>query len=153
MDFQDILNSWEKGEVKKREKKKSSVKIDRGDMKSFINLYPPTEDLNKEFYEKPTKRQKRRNYRRMKPQEILDLHGYSVVSAMVELDDFIKRCKKRKLEKVLIIHGKGLHSQDGDAVLRTAVKNELSVSPDIGEIGHPSEKEGGVGATWAIIRY
>lgn len=153
MDFEDILNSWESGNIKKSSTKKRADKVKNLNMDSFINLYPPTDDIDKSDQERPTIRQKRRNYRRMKPQEVLDLHGFNIVSAKVELEDFIKRCKRRKLEKVLIIHGKGLHSPEGEAVLRSAVKNELNVSPDIGEIGHPSEKEGGVGATWAIIKY
>ncbi|OQY37828.1 MAG: hypothetical protein B6229_07515 [Spirochaetaceae bacterium 4572_7] len=122
-------------------------------MDSFLDMYPPNDDSCLEEVEKPTVRQKRRNYRRMAPQERLDLHGFSIVSAIIELEDFIARCKRRKIEKFLVIHGKGLHSPNGDAILRDSVRNYLHDSPIIGEIGHPSEKEGGAGATWAIIKY
>lgn len=153
MDFEDILNSWDSKKKFIQRPKVNKKAQSKSDMSSYIDLYPYDEDFKKDINDKPTPRQKRRNYRRMKPQEVLDLHGYNVVSAKVELDDFIKRCRKRKIEKILIIHGKGLHSPEGEAVLRSAVKHELAASPYIGEIGHPSEKEGGVGATWAIVRY
>ncbi len=157
MSFEDILNQWDKdkGSVKKSIKKnvKKNPKKEDKTMSSFLDMYPPDSGLVKTVIEKPTQRQKRRNYRRMKPQEVLDLHGFSLVSAKVELEDFIKRCKRRRIEKILIIHGKGLHSPDGEAVLRDCVKNELMDSMLIGEIGQPSEKEGGAGATWCIIKY
>ena len=116
-------------------------------------MYPPDELSGEPEPEKATSKQKRRNYRRMKPQETIDLHGFSLLSARIELEDFLKKCLRRRLEKVLIIHGKGLHSPEGEAVLRTCIRNELKSLSFIGEIGHPSEKEGGAGATWAIIKY
>lgn len=154
MDFEDILEKWDNSGKKNTRKPSVKKPTQAGnDMSSLLELYPFEEEFKKDLTEKKTPRQKRRNYRRMKPQEVLDLHGYNIVSAKVELDDFISRCRKKKIEKILIIHGKGLHSPEGEAVLRSAVKHELSVSPYIGEIGHPSEREGGVGATWAIIKY
>ncbi|MGL1892342.1 MAG: Smr/MutS family protein [Spirochaetaceae bacterium] len=157
MDFEDILNQWDKDLKSNPKKKKVSIKkenkVEKPQMSSFLDMYPPDENLAEGEPYKPTQRQKRRNYRRMKPQEVLDLHGFRLVSAIVELEDFLSRCRKRKLEKVLIIHGKGLHSPEGEAVLRNGIRGELKSLNYIGEIGHPSEKEGGAGATWAIIKY
>lgn len=155
MGFEDILKEWElNGNSKKAPQRIKTRKVEQRDtMDSFLNLYPPGEGSGEIPPSKPTLRQKRRNYRRMKPQEVLDLHGFSLVSAAIELEDFLSRCRKRKIEKVLIIHGKGLHSPEGEAVLRNSIRNELSLLAFIGEIGHPSEREGGAGATWAIIKY
>lgn len=156
MDFEDILKEWETSSKKEEQKKRvksAANKETQVSMGSFLDMYPPEDGSGESPVDKPTVRQKRRNYRRMKPQETLDLHGFSLVSAMVELEDFLKRSRRRKLEKVLIIHGKGLHSPEGEAVLRTCIRNELKMLSFIGEIGHPSEREGGSGATWAIIRY
>ncbi len=152
MNFNDILSQWEIG---KKDNKKVDVQknVEDRDMSSFLDLYPPDEYSEVGDVEKPTIRQKRRNYKRMTPQETLDLHGFTVVSALIELDDFIKRCKRRKTVKILIIHGKGLHSSEGHSVLRTSIRNELKKLPCIGEIGYPSERLGGAGATWAIIKY
>jgi len=155
LSFEDILNQWDsqkKKQVKKTEIRSKKIQSEAS-MSSFLDMYPPDELSGEPIPQKPTARQKRRNYRRMKPQETIDLHGFSLLSAKIELEDFLKRCRKRKLEKVLIIHGKGLHSPEGEAVLRTCIRNELKSLSYIGEIGHPSEKDGGAGATWAIIKY
>ncbi len=153
MDFEDILKEWDTTKKTKSAKvSKKKKKNDNLSMDSILDMYPP-EDKVENYDPRPVpSRIKRRNYRRMKHQITLDLHGFNVVSAKVELEDFIKRCKRKGLEKVLIIHGKGLHSDNGDSVLRTTVKNYLMECSFIGEIGHPSEKEGGCGATWAIIK-
>jgi len=157
MDFEDILKTWEDGISSRKQsikkKKSKTTSIDSPSMDTFLDMYPPEDGSGETVPSDPTVRQRRRNYRRMKPQETLDLHGFSLVSASVELDDFLSRCRKRKVEKVLIIHGKGLHSPEGEAVLRNSIRNELRSLTFIGEIGHPSEKEGGAGATWAIIKY
>ena len=159
MDFEDILKQWSMGDGKKTSPTNDKRKIKNKNstagvsMDSLLDLYPPNDDSCSGEVEKPTVRQKRRNYRRMAPQERLDLHGFSVVSGIIELEDFIARCKRRRIEKILIIHGKGLHSPNGDGVLRESVISYLHDSPNIGEIGHPSEKEGGAGASWAIIKY
>lgn len=156
MSFEDILNQWDsqkKTEPGKTIKKKSKKSEAEASMSSFLDMYPPDELSGEPEPEKPTPKQKRRNYRRMKPQETIDLHGFSLLSAKIELEDFLKSCLKRRIEKVLIIHGKGLHSPEGEAVLRTCIRNELKSLSFISEIGHPSEKGGGAGATWAIIRY
>ncbi len=155
MDFDDILKEWDKSKKKytKPSQKKKEKRKSLETMHSILDLYPPDDSMSDPDDDRPVpNRVKRRNYRRMKIQETLDLHGFNLASARVELDDFIKRCKRKKIEKVLIIHGKGLHSNNGESVLRTAVKDFLMKSTSIGEIGHPSEREGGCGATWAIVK-
>ena len=155
MDFNEILNVWERSEEKKVNpsvtKKKNPI---QSSMEEYLKMFPPQkENIILEQEKVAPQRIKNKNYRRMKVQETLDLHGFKLVSAKVALEDFIKTCKRKKIEKILIIHGKGLHSETGDSILRKTVKDFLMSSPDIGETGHPSEKDGGFGATWAIIRY
>ncbi len=41
----------------------------------------------------------------------LDLHGLSVEEAKNAVDDFLQECLREKIRIVLIIHGKGRHSQ------------------------------------------
>lgn len=156
MDFNDILNQWDSRETSintKKTKDKVKKEVMSSSMSSLLDLYPPDDSSGETMPDKPTHRQVRRNYRRMKAQETIDLHGFSLLAAKIELDDFLIRCRKRKLEKILIIHGKGLHSPDGEAVLRNFIRGELRQLSFIGEIGHPSEREGGAGATWAVITY
>ena len=48
----------------------------------------------------------------MQPEASLDLHGLTRDEAWERLDMFITECKRRGLRKVLLIHGKGNHSQE-----------------------------------------
>lgn len=155
MDFESILNQWDKRPKEKKKpaaRKKVRKEAPAHSMDDLLDFYPPDEDLNKKHtvYE-PTIRQKRRNYRRMKHQDVIDLHGLTARDAESELKYYIEKCKRRGILKVLIIHGKGLHSR-GESVLRETVARFLEKSPLVGETGHPSEKDGGLGATWAIIK-
>ena len=59
-----------------------------------------------------------RNYLlNMKPEAHLDLHGLHQDEAQDSLNRFITDCKARGYRKVLIIHGKGIHSSGSDPVL------------------------------------
>jgi len=81
----------------------------------------------------------------------IDLHGLTADEATVRLNQFIGECHRRGLRKVLIIHGKGNHSEDAP-VLSGMVRSFIERDYRLGESGHPDKKDGGKGATWVIIR-
>lgn len=81
----------------------------------------------------------------------IDLHGLTGAEANARLDSFINECRKRDLRKVLIIHGKGNHSETGP-VLSGIVRSFIERDWRLGESGHPDKYDGGKGATWVIIR-
>lgn len=87
----------------------------------------------------------------MAPQATLDLHGMTARDAERELARFLSASASRGLEKVLVIHGKGHHSQ-GVQVLGDLVRRVLEASPVAGRFGHPGRDAGGSGATWVILR-
>ena len=95
-----------------------------------------------------------RNYLiNMKPEARLDLHGLHQNEAEQSLDRFISDCKLRGLRKVLIIHGKGIHSHGSDPVLGELVRRFIEHDKRCGASGHPKTKaEGGSGATWVLIK-
>lgn len=69
-----------------------------------------------------------RRSRLRKKQEIelgatLDLHGKRVSEALEELGQFVARCYAKGIHTVMIITGKGLHSNQGKSVLRPEVEN------------------------------
>ncbi len=82
----------------------------------------------------------------------LDLHGMTRDQAWTRLDAFISDCKRRGLKKVMIVHGKGNHSQTGESVLPSMVRTFIEQDKRLGEAGHPDKKDGGNGSTWVIIR-
>lgn len=89
--------------------------------------------------------------RLLKPQAALDLHGKTVSEAEGLMEEFLRTSQDRGLEKVLIIHGKGIHSA-GNHVMTDAVHRILRSSPAAGSFGRAERDQGGSGATWARIR-
>jgi DNA-nicking Smr family endonuclease len=87
----------------------------------------------------------------LKCQETLDLHGMSAEEAKTALRGFIDASARAGLEKVLVIHGKGLHSE-GAPVLKKATREVLETHPLAGRFGEAAKEEGGSGAVWVLIR-
>lgn len=93
----------------------------------------------------------RAQLRKKIPDGTIDLHGLTRDEAWTKLDNFVTECVRRKLQKILIIHGKGNHSSD-NPVLALMVRTFIERDARLGESGHPEKKDGGKGATWVIIR-
>lgn len=90
-------------------------------------------------------------FKRMLPQDELDLHGLYAEEARQMIQTFIANSAARGLEKVSIIHGKGNHSQE-EQVLIHIVREELEKNPQAGEFDFADSRHGGKGATWVRIR-
>ncbi len=162
MSFRDILSEWEEQNKKRTSRKKdarSSVKKNSEDLGSFsmntlLEQYPPDRQMG-ERKEKPDRliiHTRKKQINRMEPQDTLDLHGWSGSEALKELDFFLKKSKRRGLKKVLIVHGKGIHSPGGESVLRPLVKDYLEKSSLVRAFGRASGQSGGSGATWIVLR-
>jgi len=95
-----------------------------------------------------------RNYLiNMHPEARIDLHGLHQDEAEERLNWFITDCKKRGIRKVIIVHGKGIHTTGTDPVLGELVRRFIERDPRCGTSGHPKTKqEGGTGATWVILK-
>ena len=81
----------------------------------------------------------------------IDLHGLTREEAWSRLGAFISECSSRRLKKVLIVHGKGKHSEE-EPVLKNLVRSFIEQDKRLGASGHPGGIDGGSGATWVIIR-
>ena len=127
MDFNKMMNKWLDSEDSWDEFKKDepSVISSKGDVRSFLL--------------------------KLSPEAEIDLHGRTTDESEHLLSGFIKESSQRGLRKVLIIHGKGKHSQAGP-VLGLWVKHFLESSTLCGETGHPDKRDGGSGATWVILK-
>ena len=140
MDFGDILDAWEK-------KRGRSGSEEPRNMNELISRYPPDKDTSRrDTPEGPT-----RDIEALEPQAVLDLHGMSSREAEQALDRFIFDARSRAVRKVLIVHGKGNHSQ-GEPVLQGVVRRYLEKCPYTGAFGPASRKLGGRGATWVAVR-
>ena len=150
MDFGKIYEQWEK--QGKRDKKGSP----RRDLEKWLdaNPIPPgavegrDED---EIHPSRKKAARRAELRKMDPEDSVDLHGMTAEDALRTLKGFLESSRKRGLRKVLVIHGRGIHSRE-PAVLPGKVRDFIERSVLTGEYGYADKRHGGSGATWVILR-
>ena len=127
-DFGDILAAWEKTP----DAKKVAAQI-------------------KKEKETPAPVKRSINYEKLPADAIIDLHGLTVAEVETQLRSFFIKARKNGFKKVLIIHGKGIHSQ-AEPKLKKAVMDFLEHSPIAGKHGVPRAAEGGSGAVWVAIK-
>ena len=126
---------------------------DKKDWHKFINS---TEKLpNKDF--KP-QRNKNLNVRS------IDLHGYTLDEANKTIEDFINKAFSEKINKLIIVTGKGLHSEnDKDpyvskdlGILKYSVPefitNNAGLMKMINEITDAKTEDGGGGAFYIFLK-
>jgi DNA-nicking Smr family endonuclease len=82
----------------------------------------------------------------------LDLHGVTVVEASKLVARFIDNSRHARYRCVSIIHGKGLNSAGGIAVLRDRVRDELQRSPAVLAFAPAPPSRGGSGALYVLLR-
>lgn len=181
MDMNDILNQWDKLQSEKKQsktpvkqvshKKANAPTKEEKELKSekefeaqsapginpmelWLRRYG-TVDKDK-IAEESSEREKfnDRNYLlNMKPEAHIDLHGLHQDEARVRLESFVTECSCRGLRKILIIHGKGIHTTGTDPVLGEVVRRFIENDKRCGTSGHPKTKqEGGTGATWVLLK-
>lgn len=101
--------------------------------------------------EGPSNAERRRRLRAMKCEAVIDLHGLTRDEAWLRLESFFSDSVRRGLKKVLIIHGKGVHSSD-DPVLSRMVRLFLEQNSHAGESGASERSAGGSGSTWVLLK-
>ena len=94
----------------------------------------------------------------------LDLHGFTLDEANKKVESFITNCFDQKISKVIIVTGKGLHSQnDKDpyisekfGILKNSVpdfiKNNPSLMTKIKSITSAEISDGGSGAFYVFLK-
>ena len=94
----------------------------------------------------------------------LDLHGYTLDEANKKVESFINDCFDQKVSKVIIVTGKGRHSQnDKDpyisekfGILKNSVpdfiKNNLNLMTKIKSITGAEISDGGSGAFYVFLK-
>jgi DNA-nicking Smr family endonuclease len=90
---------------------------------------------------------------RVRAEATLDLHGHTTAEAAPLLERFLLDAARSRRRCVLVIHGKGTHS-DGVAVLRELVIGQL-VGPLSGLVhafAPAAPADGGAGASYVMVR-
>ena len=92
-----------------------------------------------------------------------DLHGHTLFEANKKVKEIIKSCSEKNCREILLITGKGLHSDQEDVYkssdlskLRFSVPEFINSDPEISKlilsIVNPPQKEGGEGALLIKLR-
>ena len=83
-------------------------------------------------------------------QDSLDLHGNTTEAARKLLQEFLHEAAQRGLRCVLVIHGKGMNSPGGEAVLRKLTRHWLAQRPDV--LAYCDAPSGGSGAALVLLK-
>ena len=110
-------------------------KISQKDKKDWLNFVNSNDKLtskcdHKEFKKKEFKK------------KIIDLHGYSLKDANNLIHDFILKCSKEKVSKIIVITGKGSRSKNINdpykskdlSILKYSVPNYIQSNIDLMKI-------------------
>ena len=96
--------------------------------------------------------------------ELIDLHGYSLDEANLEIEDFITKSYKSGTNKIIVVTGKGLHSEhDKDpyvskklGILKYSVpeyiKNNFELMKVINFMEKAKIEDGGEGAFYIYLK-
>lgn len=122
-------------------------------MELWLRRYGVTDkDKAADEYAERAKMESREYLRTMRPEARIDLHGLTREEAWSRLTSFVNDAVRRGLKKILIIHGKGNHSNGSAPVLGAMVRTFIEQNKNLGSSGHPDRNMGGNGATWVIIK-
>jgi DNA-nicking Smr family endonuclease len=90
---------------------------------------------------------------KVRAEATVDLHGMTVEPAIQQLRRFLVDARRLGRRCVLVVHGKGTHSDHG-APLRDAVIGQLlgSLSGLVHAFASASPNDGGEGATYVMLR-
>lgn len=148
MDFKDILEQWEttpEGRKAATESRFSRMMREKEESLKTIGQ-------QKRHTGYKTGKASLGTLKSMRPQAELDLHGVTGNEARVLVERFLEESVGKSLQKVRIVHGRGLHSRDGAAVLKEMVEALVKDSPYVRAYGNPPPAEGGNGAMWIILQ-
>ena len=126
---------------------------DKKDWKNFLSSNEKLQNKDEKFLDKKTTTTK-----------FFDLHGYSLDEANIKISEFIKDSYEKGLKKIIIVTGKGIHSQNEKdpyisknlGILKYSVpeyiKNSNELMSLISEIKQADKEDGGGGAFYIYLK-
>ncbi len=85
-------------------------------------------------------------------ESILDLHGTTAIQARRRLHDFITMSIINKNRAVIIVHGKGMRSENNTPVLKTRVNYWLRENENVLGFCPAAQQHGGSGALYVLLK-
>ena len=126
---------------------------DKKDWENFLKS-------DKKVSDKDHQIKKRYNHKK----KIIDLHGYTLQKANIAVEKLIIDCFENNISQVIIITGKGLHSDNRKnpfvskelSILKNSVpeyiKNNINLMKIIKEIREADIEDGGSGAFYVFLK-
>jgi DNA-nicking Smr family endonuclease len=99
----------------------------------------------------------RREIRRLKrgdypPAEHCDLHGLTADAAGAKVRQLLDASRRRQHRCICIVHGRGVRSPGGVAVLKARVRDLLKSHPAVLAFTDAPRSDGGSGAVYVLLR-
>jgi DNA-nicking Smr family endonuclease len=99
----------------------------------------------------------RREIRRLKrgaydAEDRTDLHGDTAAESCASVRRFLENSRHRRYRCVCIVHGRGLHSTGGAAVVKARVRDLLRTHPSVLAFADAPRSDGGAGAVYVLLR-
>ena len=85
-------------------------------------------------------------------EDSLDLHGMNRVQAAESVAAFLRRCTRRGVRCVRIVHGKGLGSRNREPVLKGQLRKWLPLRDEVLAFCQAPPAEGGSGAVLVLLK-
>jgi len=82
----------------------------------------------------------------------LDLHGMNRIEAAAAVNEFLRRCRARRLRCVRIVHGRGLGSRNREPVLKGKLRKWLALRDEVLAFSQAPALHGGAGAALVLLR-
>lgn len=98
---------------------------------------------------------KRMRAGKIRPQQTIDLHGFTRDNAYRRLCNEVARAGTAGLRCVLVIHGKGRHSSEGSTTIRESLAEWLETPPLVHQVTGctlAQPRDGGSGASYLLLR-
>ena len=127
---------------------------DKKDWETFLSN-------NEKLPNKDNRLQKKKNFLKTRS---IDLHGYTLDHANQFIYDFIINCYKEDIRKIIVVTGKGLHSQNEKnpyvskdlSILKYSIpqfiENNIDLMKMIIEIKDAKVEDGGSGAFYIYLK-
>jgi len=99
----------------------------------------------------------RREIRKLKRGEYvaadrLDLHGMDAAAARARVKQFLETSRHNRHRCICIVHGRGLRSPGGVAVLKARVRDDLRSHRAVLAYADAPRSDGGAGAVYVLLR-
>ncbi len=126
---------------------------DKKDWNKFINS-------NEKLKDKDFKYQEKKNFKTRS----IDLHGYTLNEANIAVEDFIKKAYLESINKLIVVTGKGIHSENEKdpyvsknlSILKYSVPEFISNNENlmkiINDITDAKIEDGGGGAFYVFLK-